>query len=387
MNDSEVVVFPNSYVEIEKGSVWTTKAIEEFVLNVGQNGMGVTIAAAAWPYDGSSRHDSNVGHLEGFQFIKLNRGIGKHRSRVRKALGYVVVLFRILTRVPKRPVWYIFVTSHASTLACIYCCLFRKQFGLYVRGEWSDAGIMGILSRFFFRRATFIIATGDALTGSLRNFNEHVQSVSPMMRFELGDLQEKPSYEINGRASVLYVGSIHPAKGPFELVRALPRIVSCCDVELILVGSGTQQAIEELQAEIQATGYAERVKMLGYVANKQELTTLYTSADIFCLPSHSEGFARVIYEAMCFGLPVVCTDFEERDGKGFLRDRVNCRFVAKKNAEDLANGLIELLTKQPLRSVLGRRSLQNVRELLVRFDSVTHGSQVVGAIRETDNKN
>jgi len=381
MSLPQVVVFPNTYVELNGADVWTTEDLLRFVTDVKGCGLVSMIAIAAGPYVEDSRHDSLVDPTIECQFTNLLDLGGGPRTRVRKACDYLRVLYRLLTRVPRNATWYIFLPNHAGVLAGLICCLLGKRFGLYVRGEYPKKGVAGWLHKLFFRRADFIFATGEALTGKLRQHNPHVEMVAPMMAFELGDLRERKSYQIQGKAKILYAGSIHPAKGAFELVRALPFIAKEFDVEFIIAGTGTQENLGALQTEINATGHADRITLAGYVGEKMEMTELYAGADLFCFPSHSEGFARVIYEAMGFGLPILSTDFEEGDGKYFLKNRENCLFIAMRNPADLAERMIELLEDHSLRETLGRRGFQDAKTVFTKYEGVSHGSQVVEAIR------
>ena len=383
MSKPRFVVFINSYIELDGANVWTTKDVVQFVADAYDSGMEATIAAMAGPYVEDSRHDSLVDPTMDCQFANLLDFGGEYRkrSRVRKVFDYLTVLYRLLTKVPRNATWYIFMPSHVGVLAATWCCLFGKPFGLNVRGEYPSSGFTGWLHRIFFRRASFIFADGPAVVADLRQSNPNAEAVAPMMEFRPQDLRQKSTYELHSPARVLYAGSINPAKGVFELVRALPQVAKHHDVQLIFAGSGDATCLSNLRAEIAATGQADRVALIGYVGEKSKMAELYSDADIFCLPSYSEGFARVIYEAMGFGVPILCTDFEEGDGKYFLRDRENCLFIAMRDTEDLAERMIELLKDQSLRESLGRRGFQHAQEVFVKFEGVSHGSQVVEAIR------
>ena len=74
------------------------------------------------------------------------------------------------------------------------------------------------------------------------------------------------------------------------------------NVRFIVLGEGDQRpALEALIAERGLTG---RVELLG---ERADIPRLLGLADIFALPSVSEGMPIAIMEAMAFGLPVVAT--------------------------------------------------------------------------------
>ncbi len=74
-------------------------------------------------------------------------------------------------------------------------------------------------------------------------------------------------------------------------------------VHWILVGDGELRS--ELEAQARRLGLASHVHFTGWRDDVAELLTL---ADVFVLPSESEGFGRVLVEAMAMGCPVVATN-------------------------------------------------------------------------------
>ncbi len=59
-----------------------------------------------------------------------------------------------------------------------------------------------------------------------------------------------------------------------------------------------------MEAAVEATGYEERVVFTGQLTDVQPF---YAMADVFALPSHSEGSPNVLLEAMVANLPIVAS--------------------------------------------------------------------------------
>jgi len=383
MRSNAVIVFPNTNMEVDAQNAWTTKACYDFLREIGNNGMFPLAAAMASPYVDNSRNGSDASEIEHFRFLPLSSPSTRSKTRLGKLRSYVSAFLRILFRVPKEPVWYIFLPGHIGMLACLVCCFLGKRYGLYVRGEWKKSGILGALYRYCFAKAKFIVATGKVFTERLTEYNDHVQEVAPMMSFGATDLSEKPSYEIRDKAVVLYVGQLHPKKGIFELIDAVSRIGKNRAIQLTLVGDGSPEVVEKLEKVILEHNCGHQIELAGRVECKKELARLFSEADLFAIPTYyPEGFPRVVYEAMCFGLPVVCTDIEGEPG--FLRNGENCMYVERQSTSDLADKISNLLSNEELRKHIGKRGFQEVGVLCAKFENVTHGAQIVRAIEACD---
>jgi len=100
------------------------------------------------------------------------------------------------------------------------------------------------------------------------------------------------------------VGRHVPEKGYRHLLGAAAMIERTRPgVHWILVGDGGLRA--ELEGEAGRLGLASRVHFTGSRGDVDDVVAL---ADVFVLPSESEGFGRVLVEAMAMGRPVVATD-------------------------------------------------------------------------------
>ena len=105
---------------------------------------------------------------------------------------------------------------------------------------------------------------------------------------------------------LLFIGELSPRKNLQRLVEAFGRSGLAQDLQLVLAGNRTY-GTEEIEAAIDASGFAQRVLRPGYVAD-EDLPALYGEARAFCFPSLYEGFGLPILEAMACGTPVVASD-------------------------------------------------------------------------------
>lgn len=115
--------------------------------------------------------------------------------------------------------------------------------------------------------------------------------------------QLKGELGLDGRKVILYVGKLLERKHPMDLIKAVERL-SRTDIALVIVGDGAQRRYcEEYCRE---RHMSDSVRFMGF-RNQKELAPFYTLADVLVLPSEREPWGLVINEAMCFGLPVICT--------------------------------------------------------------------------------
>ena len=127
-------------------------------------------------------------------------------------------------------------------------------------------------------------------------------SIEKYKRVEKSVAQKKLGIKTNVPI-LLFVGSIDRNKGVYELVNAIKMInEDGRKVLLLMVGDGEE--FKNLQEYIKRVSLSDTITMVGR-REFQEILTYYSAADLFVLPSHSEGFSLVYIEAMACGLPVV----------------------------------------------------------------------------------
>lgn len=109
-----------------------------------------------------------------------------------------------------------------------------------------------------------------------------------------------PSSRRNGaKFRAIFVGAIGVRKGIRYLLEAWKEL-ALPNAELILVGT-VQDEIRLLLERYRGDG---TIRILGHVVDP---VRLFQDASVFVFPSLSEGSAKVTYEAMACGLPVIVT--------------------------------------------------------------------------------
>ncbi len=158
----------------------------------------------------------------------------------------------------------------------------------------------------------------------------------------------------DGEKVLLCVANLHRIKGHCYLLQAMETVAeSVPGVRLFLVGrdhndgSIPATALERLKQHIVLTGQVP----------PEEIPVYMAAADIFVLPSLSEGVPNVLLEAMAAGLPVVATDVG--GVPELIADGENGLLVKPGNSEQLAAKLLALLKDDALRE---RMALRNRRE-------------------------
>lgn len=124
--------------------------------------------------------------------------------------------------------------------------------------------------------------------------------------------QLRKAHGLEGKTVILFAGRLSNNKGVDRLVRALPQLSERYkNLALVIVGSNwfSQNNVTDYVAYVRALASKLPIPVVttGFVA-PQEIHNWFAAADLFvCTSIWQEPLARVHYEAMAAGLPIVTT--------------------------------------------------------------------------------
>ena len=158
--------------------------------------------------------------------------------------------------------------------------------------------------------------------------------------------------------SVLYVGRLSPEKNLGGLIAAAAKLRGRLDVTLRFVGEGALR--DTLAREAARAGIG--LELLP-VVDHGRLPALYAAADVFVLPSFTEGHAKVLLEAMSCG--VACVASNVGGNRAAIADGRTGLLVDPADAGALADAIERLIVDRELARRLGEAAR---REIVERYD-------------------
>lgn len=154
------------------------------------------------------------------------------------------------------------------------------------------------------RRAGHVIVHGEVMYDWFARHTRRLSLCVPLVPPEVAmRLRQRTPTEktFEGPLRVLFVGSILPRKGVPELLDALRKLP---ETECRIVGPATD---EELARRVAREAEKDPTVQFDAYLEWPELREAYRWAHVLVLPSHVEGFPRVVYEAASFGAALILT--------------------------------------------------------------------------------
>lgn len=168
-----------------------------------------------------------------------------------------------------------------------------------------------------------------------------------------------------GKGKILCVGSLIERKGVDLLLKALAK--TNCEYSLYLAGAGPEK--DNLRTQAEDLQISDKVHFLGQL-NREELLKHYAESDLFVLPTREDCFALVILEAICAGLPIVCSRYAD-GAYDLIEEGKNGYIIDPYNEEKFAACIEKLLENSELRKEMQQHSDKIIEKF--RFSNIAKG--------------
>ena len=163
--------------------------------------------------------------------------------------------------------------------------------------------------------------------------------------------------EVPARRSILFLAILEYRKGIYTLLDAFHRVAQRLpDVTLELWGDGGES--NEVNKRIAGSPYRDRIIRHGR-ASRDDVSSIMRAHSVYCMPSYGEPFGMTLLEAMASGVPVVTTD---AGGPPFIVHEQGGRIVPMRDAEQLADSLLEILENRDLQVSMGEYNRRRIEQ-------------------------
>jgi glycosyltransferase involved in cell wall biosynthesis len=153
---------------------------------------------------------------------------------------------------------------------------------------------------------------------------------------------------------VLFLSRLFREKGVFDLIESIPEVIGEFEkVYFVFAGDGPDKPGME-----EACKRKEIDKVVRFTGNLQEedVRKAFSCADIFVLPSYTEGMPMAILQALAAGLPVIATPVGAIPD--FIKDGINGFLVQPHSPGQLAEKLMLLLRDAGIRKKMADVNIQ-----------------------------
>lgn len=163
----------------------------------------------------------------------------------------------------------------------------------------------------------------------------------------------------NEKIRFIFAGSISLRKGIKQLLEAWKKC-SLANAELIICG----RVYRELKNLIKDV--PSNIKFVGFV----ELGEVFEKSDVFVFPSLFEGSAKVVYEAMSYGLPVITTE----NAGSIVKDNFSGFIIGAGDVDALVKKINFFYYHRDQILIMGRNAYESVRE----YTWEAYGNKIAG---------
>jgi glycosyltransferase involved in cell wall biosynthesis len=187
--------------------------------------------------------------------------------------------------------------------------LFGWMLGKKVYITFHGTDFNRIKSSRLYRRFGFLYNRVFAISPHMLADLERIHGKDKVTQVENGiDRKFYLNHQLQRKKQIIAVGALKEEKGFDDLIDGFADFIAVNDdynqYQLIVIGEGLLR--DSLQQQIQHKGLTDKVSLVGHKEGA-EVVRYYNESEIFVLSSISEGFPKVLLEAVSCGCKVVAT--------------------------------------------------------------------------------
>lgn len=365
------LLVPDHSIFAEENTITIETAEVDMINTLGEQFDKIGIAA----FKARSSNSSMSGKITRSKLMVHTINCTEHTNRAKKLINYIFSAIALPFVIRNYSFIYVFCPGHCGLLAALWAMILRKPYGIYVRCTWLNAkGETPLWWSHVFSNAKFMIVTGESFKRKLLRHCDNVANEVPLTA--LTPKQVRTTDLLHRSLSrMVFVGRLNESKGVRDALRAVAFLKQQgILVELLVAGGGKPNEIHILEKLKKELCIEDCVVLLGHVS-PAELANIYKSCATFVFPSYyTEGFPRVLYEAMMYGLAIVTCEMPGTEG--FLIDGKNCIYTPPANPEKLAANLRRLLEDSALVAELSKNARRDVERVYETFIDASHTHQI-----------
>lgn len=238
----------------------------------------------------------------------------------------------------------------------------KYPYVIYGRGEdvYADYWLKKAILRKTIKNADAVITlTEDMKKKTSECYNRDIFVIPNGITLNRYEKKQSLNIDIsNDEKVILYVGRLNAIKGVEYLIEAMDKVNrNYSNARLLLVGDGNLRRI--LENRVEKLGLSRCITFVGLVST-QDVSKYLANADIFVLPSLSEGFPNVILEAMAVGLPIITTKI--RGLPEIVKEGINGYLVDPKNSDQLADKILDLLNNVEIAAMISENNRNDIKK-------------------------
>jgi glycosyltransferase involved in cell wall biosynthesis len=168
-------------------------------------------------------------------------------------------------------------------------------------------------------------------------------------------LKKKNFFQINkSKIKFLFVGGVNKGKGFDEIVSAINLLIkNNRNFEFHVVGSLTKEFNVKYISFLKKSS----IKFHG-IKNYKEVMDIMYKSDVFVFPSNVEGSARVIFEAMASGCPIITT----KNSGSIVKNKENGFIVDSGDYKSVYSAMLKFINNPGLISLYGKKNEKIIRQ-------------------------